>query len=501
MSALRTVFRRAGEDPQLDDPGQPRWWAHRLENAMLVRNQTLRPMDNYYRGDHPLPFLTQAHASKIRSEFRGLLQASRSNFMRLVVDAVEERMRIEGFRLSASSSPQADQDSWKIWQANQMDAESQVAMTESLIKGVSYLSVWPSDTPGGYPTIAVEDALQTVIAYQAGSNFRQRTAGLKVWVDEWTGDFRANVYMPDGIYKFFRKGEIPTAPTTGTLAGQRPQWQMWLPLADPDFVVPNPFGVVPIIPIRNRPRLLVEGESEIYDVTPSQDRINGELFMRGIAGYMGAHRQRYVTGLKLMDDDTGTPEEPFDAAIDRLWATEDPDVKFGEFEQTDLTGYIKAIEQDVMHIAVTTRTPRHYLFQEGQSPSGDAIQSAEAGLVKKCLRKARPWGEGFEEALNLARRMAGQTDAPIDSEIVWANPEVQTEAEITDATIKQFQAGLIPWEAALAKLGYTQTEIARFSAMRQSDQLTQALLNPQPDADAAQEPDNADQADQQGREP
>ena len=101
-------------------------------------------------------------------------------------------MRIEGFRLSAQSSQQADQDSWGIWQANQMDAESQIAMTESLIKGVSYLSVWPGDT---YPTIAVEDALQTIVAYQPGSGFRVRAAGLKVWVDEWTGDFRANDWL------------------------------------------------------------------------------------------------------------------------------------------------------------------------------------------------------------------------------------------------------------------------------------------------------------------
>lgn len=444
---------------------------------MLNRSQVMRAMDDYYRGDHPLPFVTPAHRPKMRNEFRGLLEASRSNFMRLVVDAVEERMKIEGFRLSAQSTQQADADSWKIWQANQLDSESQIAMVESLVKGVSYLSVWPGDP---YPTIAVEDPIQTIVAYAPGAGFRQRQAALKVWIDEWTGDFRANVFLSDAIYKFSRPGSSPTNPVYGTLAGERPQQQIWLPLEDPDFEVANPFGVVPLVPIRNRPRLLMEGESEIYDVIPSQDRINGELFMRGLAGYMGAHRQRWVTGLKMYDDGSGVEQEPFDAAIDKVWQAEDPAVQFGDFQQTDLGGYIKAIEQDVLHIAVTTRTPRHYLFQEGQSPSGDAIQSAEAGLVKKCMRKMRPWGEGFEEALNLARMMAGQGEAAVDSEIVWANPEVQTEAEITDATIKQYQAGLIPWEAALAKLGYSQTEIARFTAMQTQEQMRQALLNPTP---------------------
>jgi hypothetical protein len=48
--------------------------------------------------------------------------------------------------------------------------------------------------------------------------------------------------------------------------------------------------------------------------------------------------------------------------------------------------------------------------------------------------------------------------------------------------MKQFAGGLIPWEAALEKLGYTQTEIQRFSAMRLSDALLQGIANPAPPA-------------------
>lgn len=453
---------------------------------MRTRWVQLRKMDDYYTGLHPMPFLTKAHDAKMRNEFRQLLQQCRSNFMRLVVDAVEERMQIEGIRLSAQSTQQSDELTWKIWQANNMDSDSQVAMVESLIKGVSYLSVWPGDP---YPTIAVEDALETIVAYTAGVNFRRRDAALKMWQDEWTGDLMANVYMPDGIYKFTRPGSQMHAPGIGTGAGEMQESEItWVPLDTADQFVPNPFNIVPIIPLRNRPRLLLEGESELVDLTGTQDRINGTLFMRCLAGYMGAHRQRWAVGLTLMEDEnTGKPVEPFDVAIDKLWQHEDPDVKFGEFSQTDLTGYISSIEQDVLHVAVTSRTPRHYLFNEGQSPSGDAIQSAEAGLVKKCIRKSRPWGEGFEETLGIARQMSGQGAPSVDAEIIWSNPEVQTEAEITDAAIKQFQAGLIPIDAALAKLGYSQTEIARFAALRAQDQMMQALLNPAPATGGDQE--------------
>lgn len=448
--------------PDIDAAGSPLWWVRKLEDELHARQPHMATMDAYYRGEHPPPFVTKAHDSKMRNEFRKLMDSCRPNFMRLVVDAVEERMRVEGFRLSAEADAVADRESWRIWQANEMDAESQTAFVEALVKRVSYLSVWAGDP---YPTIAVEDPSQTIVGYEPGSNFRRRAAALKVWRDDWTGSHRANLYLPGGIHKFERPDDASTPGGGWKEAG--------------DEFVANPLGVVPIIPLRNRPRLLVEGESEIADAVATQDRINGMLFMRCLAGYFGAHRQRWAVGLTIHEDPvTGKPVEPFDIAIDRMVYDENADTKFGEFSQTDLGGYIRAIEQDVLHIAVTTRTPRHYLIEQGQSPSGDAIRSAESGLTKKARRKQRPFGEGLEEAIRLARRFAGEQDAPVDSEIVWADPETSTEAETTDATIKQFQAGLIPWETAMQKLGYSQTEISRMRGMRAGDQLLQSVLNP-----------------------
>jgi hypothetical protein len=399
--------------------------------------------------------------------------------MGLVVDTVEERLKVEGFRLSAETDPVADKQSWAIWQANQMDAESQAAFVEALVKGVSYLSVWPGDK---YPTIAVEDPSQTIVGYVPGSNFRQRAAALKIWLDDWTGMRRANVYLPGGIYKYQAKPVEDAGPSTAASAAiggdEKPRWVQLE--GDAGYVV-NKIGIVPIIPLRNKPRLLLEGRSEIADVYRIQNGINAFLFLLALAGYFGAHRQRWAVGLTLMEDPTThKPVEPFDIAIDKLITSENPDTKFGEFSQTDLDGYIKAIEQKVLHIAVTTRTPRHYLIQEGQSPSGDAIQSAESGLVKKVERKQRPFGEGLEEAMGIARRFAGEPDAPVDSEVVWADAQTESEATITDAVIKQFSGGLIPWEAALEKLGYSQTQIARFSTMRLSDALLQGIANPAP---------------------
>lgn len=474
-------------EPNAPEVGSPAWWLTTLFNELANRQSEMDLMDRYYTGDHPLPFLTSAHEAKMRSQFRLLLEASRTNFMALVVDTVEERLRVDGFRLSASSDPLSDKASWEIWQGNGLDAGSQTAFVEALIKGVSYLSVWmPDPAVGGkksYPKICVEDASQTIVGYVPGSNYTQRAAALKVWTDDWTGDRRANVYMPDGIYKFLSRGDQTNS--SSNIVGERP---LWVALADTSQApnpVKNPLNVVPIIPLRNRPRLLWEGESELAGVYRVQEQINALIFLQQLAAYFGGHRQRYVTGMKMMiDENTGREIEPFDVAIDKLWHSESEDAKFGEFDQTDLTQFIKSIDQKVQHIAITTRTPKHYLLPEGQEPSGDAISSAESGLIKKVERKQRTFGEGLEEAIRLARQFGGQDDSPVDSEIVWHDPQTESVATITDAVIKQFAAGLIPWEMANEKLGYSQTEIERMAGMRMSDLLMKGLTEPEnPDVD------------------
>jgi len=458
----------------IDDPVL---WLDALVPQLVGRERRMRRADDYYSGKHPLPFITAAHDAKMRDEFKQMLEESRSNFRRLVVDVVEGRRRGDGFRLSATSGQPADRATWEIWQENNMDSESSIAVLESLVKGVSYLSVWGEKDQT--PTIAVEDPTQVIVGYLPGSNYKRRAAALKLWEDEISGTSRANVYMPDGIYKFVSSDSIQAVPTTvvtdtadeTTFEGPRTpggsvrtdvagvaSTVRWVEL-ESEFVA-NPVGIVPIVPLRNRPRLLIEGESEISDVTPLQNQINGFLFLLALAGYFGAHKQRWATGIKIAEDANGNPKELL-SGVDTLWQNENPEGSFGEFSQTDLKGYIDAIEQKVLHIAVTTRTPRHYLVQQGQSPSGDAIESAESGLIKKVERKMRPFGEAFEETLRLARQFKGLPPGGPDSEVIWADPAVFSEAQKTDAAGKKVQLGLIDRWQALEDLGYTQTQIER----------------------------------------
>lgn len=498
MALIPRRLRRNPAAP-IQNLGDAWFWLEKLWADLAARQLDMAKASRYYDGYQDLPFLTETHTYKLMDEWRDLLVDSDHNFMELVVDTTAERLRVDGYRVSAAAQ-EPESRAWEIWQANDFDAESVTGMQEALVKGVSYVSVWKdTSVQEAVPTLAIEDAMQCIVGYAPGSNFRVREAALKVWLDDLSGLTRANVYLRDGIYKFVAKpDDKQTEPPVkvmdtgeenvfGAITPGGARSLDLLALAKdpsntkgrwvfmPGEFVDNPFGVVPIVPLRNRPRLTTEGKSEIASLMPIQNGINGFLFLLALAGYFGAHKQRWATGLAIMKDANNKPVEPFKVGVDTLWATDNPATKFGEFGETSLEPYIKAIDQKVQHIATISRTPRHYLMPEGQEPSGDSLRSAESGLMAKVERCQATFGTGFENALGLALFMDSGTRPAVDAELVWADTSSKTLAEVTDATIKQRAEGLIDDRQALENLGYTQAQIVRILA---SDRTPPALPTP-----------------------
>ena len=177
----------------------------------------------------------------------------------------------------------------------------------------------------------------------------------------------------------------------------------------------NPLGVIPIVPLVNRPRLAGtvldahgrpipgvfgpdEGQSEIAMVMSNQDAINKLRADTINASDLAAFRQRWLKNWEVeIDEKTGQPIEPFKAAVDRLWILPPPDPEdpnpatpeLGEFEQTDLAPMISGVQMEVQHLGAISRTPYHYLLpQSGQPPSGESLKSRRDGPRRQGPRLA-----------------------------------------------------------------------------------------------------------------
>lgn len=430
-------------------PLSPLWWVRRLHKKLTERAELIAWYDRYYRGEHPLPWLP----AQARDEFRRILRMTRSNYMGLVVDAKAERMQVEGFRVG--DSEKADKDLWRIWQENDLDSDHDQAVTEALIGGVTYMLVAPNPRDRQTPIITVEHASQAIVEHVPGSGRRMGAAGLKVWLDDWTGLTMATLYLPDRLYKF-------QATTPNVVAGDTTvrQTLRWVPRATEETVdAPNPLKIVPLVELPNRPRLLTGGVSELHDLTDIQDRINKTIADRLITQDFGAFPQKWATGYPEEDAD-GNPVAPMDVGRDRLVSTDVEGARFGQWDAAPLDPYSAAKREDVKDIASRSRTPAQYLLGEISNVNGETLKAAESGLISTVRRACRSIGEGTERAMKVAQIAAGLEVAP-QLETIWRNPEFRTEGEITDAAVKKLQARIASLRQAREDVGYSQTQIAR----------------------------------------
>ena len=448
--------------------GSPAWWFKNLSERLVARSTELQTLDDYYAGEHNLMFASP----KFLEAFGGLFRELADNWCEVVVDAVEERMNVDGFRFGEEL--EADDDAWAIWQRNQLDADSQLINTDALVTGYAYALVWVDD---GQPKITGESPYQCIVAHAAGDR-RKRTAGLKQWVDD-DGYGMACVYLPDGIYRFRSESpqlsQVVSTPEMGA-------WSVHAP--DRMEKLLNPAKAVTLVPFYNRPRLSKPGigRSEIKGVIPVQNAVNKHCADLLIAGEFGSFRQRWATGLELDRDEQGNKINPFRNAPGSIWTDEgtDPPAQFGEFGETNLKNIVEAITMWVQHLASQSRTPPHYLNASADRLSGESIKAAETGLVAKTKRKFRYFGESYEEVMRLAFAMVGDPRSEVvDAETVWADPESRTDSEHTDSLVKKKTLD-VPWQQLMEDAGYTPPQIARMRAMRAQDALEGLLQAPPP---------------------
>lgn len=457
------------EDLALD----PAWWLKRLYVRLVKRRPDIAQAARYYDGEHNLAFASE----KFLDAFGGLFRAFADNWCALVVDAVEERLNVTGFRVPAGDDGDTDKEAekaaWRIWQANNLDTQAQIGHLEALIHGTAAATVWVKDDSGKSAEITVEHPESAIVETHPKRPLERR-AGLRCYMDD-AGYEHAELFLPDKVYLFRSKAKrdhdivdparLQWIPDVGAPGSEESGGYVYMN---------NPFGVVPMVELPNRPRIARKRtidrpalRSEIAGVIPLQDAVNKLIADMLVASETAADPQRILTGYELeIDEQTQQPKPlPFKRG-DGIWVIEDPDGKFGTLQATDISNYVTVIETIVQHIASITRTPPHYLNASADRLSGESIKAAETGLVAKVSRRQQHFGEAWEEVIRLAGKIEGvdALEQASAAEVIWRDPESRTESEHVDAVVKKKALGL-PNELLWEELDMTPTTINRAKAM------------------------------------
>ena len=411
-------------------------------------------LDTYWHGQQPAAFL----APTSREALGDRLKVLAVNFPRLAVTALAERLQITGFRTDGPDA-EPDDELWRQWRRNGMEDASAQAHVDALVYGRSFVIVWADKS--GNPVVTVESPRQVAVLRDPAT--RQVTAALKRWIVNGKG--HAVLYEPDKITRLVSDANVvdPAAmPSTSWSTSE---------------TIRNPLGVVPVVPVVNRGRLLdVDGASEMADVLDLADALNKLVADMMVTSEFYARPRRWATGLEIAEDDEGNPVKPFSAALDDVWQSEAPETKFGQFDPARLDGYADAAALLTQQIGALTGLPPHYLGLHGDQPaSADAIRSAEASLVARAYALHRTFGTAWADVARLMLAVSDGSDpAVLDVETVWANPETRTPAQAADAAAKLAGIG-VPLSVVLADtLGMSPAQIDRVRQARRGDALDAA---------------------------
>jgi hypothetical protein len=404
-------------------------------------------LEEYYDGEQRMQNLGIA----VPPELHALRTAA--GWPGVVVDTIDERLDVQGFRLG--SSPDADDDMWNIWTHNRMDHDSGLAHLDALMYGRSFVMAGTSDDSSGMPLITVESPLNMAAIFDPATH--RVTSALQLY--QFFGDAAAALYLPDQTVHLVNPGG------KGWQVRERDEHNL---------------GRCPVVMLTNRSRANDRyGRSEITpEVMSWTDAACRTLLGMEIAREFFAAPQRYIIGASesaFMDAD-GNPKSAWETYIGRVLALEADEEgnlpQVGQFSMGSPQAFTDQLKSLSQLVSARTGVPQHLLGWSTDNPaSADGILAAESALNRRARRRQRSFGPQWSEVQQLALTIANNGHLPPDAhqiEALWMPPETPTPTETSAAILSQVQSGAVPpvSDVILSRLGYTPMEIQRLDADR-----------------------------------
>jgi hypothetical protein len=388
-------------------------------------------------------------------EYGVMRERAIANWLPLIVDVVAENLFVEGYRRPTDGDNLAV---WSTWTANKLTMYQSAVHRGALAFGRSYVTVRPGDVAA---VVQAAPATSWTVRYaNPGDEWPlwglRRLRAVKMSDDSdgtafelWDGTSVTVLHVPgDGT----SLDDVSTVEIVSTEA--------------------HGLAVCPIVKFSNR-LPLEEGSDPVGEVAPLipiQERLNETTLGLLMAQHYSAFRQRWATGMNIpRDPKTGAPIEPFKAAVNRLWMTDKPDAQFGEFNQTDLSGFLNSLESGVKHMAAIAQVPPHYLLGAMVNISAEALTAAQAGLRHKTDERQTLFGESWGQVFRLIAAVQGDLATAEDTtaRVIWRDTESRSLPATVDGLGKASQMLGIPGEGLWSRIpGVTAADVAYWRKLK-----------------------------------
>jgi hypothetical protein len=385
---------------------------------------------DYLAGDQDLYL-----PSGVPQDVRKIAKVARVNVLRYIVKAPTQALYVDGYRSAQSDTGPG----WDAWQRNRMDARQMGVHRAALGYGVSYTIVLPGDS-----TSVIRGASPRKLTTVYGDDL------------DWPHYALEQRGVDDAKRQLWRLYDSEAAYWVGTDENGSLRW-----LENEEHGV----GHTPVVRYLAEDNLDGDVTGIVEPLFDLQDQINLTTFALLVAQHYGAHRQRYIIGWLAESE-----EQALKAAAQKLWMfDDDPEkVKVGEFEQTQLEGYINSREASLRHLATISQTPVHELLGVLANLSAEALVAARDSHNRAVEEYRTMLGESHEQTLDLSARLDGQELDP-GAWVRWRDMEARSLAATVDAFGKAVQMLGIPaqafWDRVADVMGVSQLEVEEWKRL------------------------------------
>lgn len=398
---------------------------------------------DYYEGDQPLTYSSEL----LREVFRRSDVTFNENWCAVVIDAVMERLQLSGLRVMDSDDSTAMLSS--VMTETELDLDDDSIHLATLVCGEAFLIAWVDEE--GRPEAYYNDPRYCHVEYDF-ANPRKKLWAAKMFRDKSKGLDFLTLYYPERLEYYVAETKQLTSHKAFVLGS----------LDERENPAANPYLEIPVFHFRRDRR---EISSELTNLLPIQNAVNKLIADMMVSAEFSAFQQRWV----ICSGDVDTLKN----RANEIWQLPAGDgagqqTQVGQFSATDLKNYIDAIAAKVNSLSAISRTPHHYFFSQGDTPSGEALIALEAPLNKKAARLTGIFGRTWQRAARFLLLLKGIAVEVSDIQPTW-NP-VQTVQPRTEAEIREIDVRTgIPLETALKRQGWTQEQIEAMKQDREAE--------------------------------
>lgn len=414
-----------------ETPDTPDWWLLRLGRRLRKHQGQLDEWWTYYKGKPPLPQLPK----NAEQAFLDFQRRARTNFCGLVANSSVHRLLALGVT-GPDGQPDAAAARW--WQANRLDSRQKLVWRTAMSQASGFMLVGPHPTrteENGRPQPLITPEHPRECIVECHPETGEPYVGLKAIHNDIDGHGYARVFYDDTSFPYRTK--TPCSP-------HRLPWgpDSWEYTGVSDEGEPHDLGMLPLVEFPRMPDLGEDPEPEFAGIMDIQDRVNLGVLNRMAASRYSGFRQKWVKGHKFRkrkDPQTGeltVIEQPFVPSPSAVWASEGENAQFGQLDATDLTGFLREHESDVRDMLIISQTPAYYYANDLVNISADTVNALDVLHVAKVREHMASFGEGLEDVVALAARVAGVEEDYTEAVVRWADPRSLNPAVMADAATK-----------------------------------------------------------------